>query len=166
MTDINTLTMLADELFDAEAEVQRLNAELQTAQKKVQRLSEIDIPEAMDDLGVDEIKTKSGLTVKVSDDVKAGNLKRLPGLSWLREHGEGGCIKTNVLVPFAKGSDADADEFLERLRGEGIAAEKSAEVNHMTLKSIIRKKLEAGEEVPLEILGAFQFRKAKIEAKK
>lgn len=164
--DIKQLSELADELFDAQTKVSELEADLKAAQKNVQRLSEFTIPEAMDTLGVTELKTTSGLIVEVGDSIKAGNLKRADGLKWLREIGEGGCIKTLVGVPFTAGSEADADEFVERLAGEGLAAKKTAEVNHMTLKSIIKRLLEAGEEVPMETLGAFQFRQATVKPAK
>jgi len=164
--DIQQLTALADDLFNAQTRVTELEAELKTAQKEAQRLAEFAIPEAMDTLGVTELKTTSGLIVEVGDSIKAGNLKRPDGLEWLRGIGEGGSIKTLVGVPFTAGSEADADEFVERLAGEGLAAKKTAEVNHMTLKSIIKRKLEEGEDVPMELLGAFQFRQATVKPAK
>lgn len=166
MTDIKQLSDLADELFAAQTRVEELQAELKAAQQAVQRLAEFTIPEAMDDLGVTELKTSSGLVVTVGDEVKAGDLKRPDGLAWLRKIGEGGAIKTMVGVPFSAGSEADADQFVERLAGEGFAATKTAAVNHMTLKSIIRKKLQEGEEVPMEQLNAHQFRQARVKPAK
>ena len=160
------LTALAEELFSVEADVARLNEELKTAQRRAQSLTEHEIPEAMDTAGVQDITTMSGLVIEVKDEVKAGDLKKPTGLDWLRTIGEAGCIKTAVTVPFATGSENDADEFVERLSGEGILATKAAVVNHMTLKSIIRKKLEDGVDVPMADLGAFQFRKASVKAKK
>jgi len=166
VTPIAHLTALADELFDLEAKVTELQDDLKTAQRRVQTLTEHDIPEAMDTAGVETITLKTGLSVVVTDDVKAGDLKRADGLEWLRKNGEGGCIKTAVTVPFATGSDADADEFLERLAGEGLLATKAASVHNQTLKSIIRKLLAEGVDVPMKDLGAFPLRKAKVTAKK
>ncbi len=163
MTDLKHLADLADDLFGAQGRVAELESDLKDAQARVRQLSQFDIPDAMDDVGLTELATSSGLEISVTDDVKAGNLKRPAGLAWLRKIGEAGCIKTGVAVPFTAGSEADADTFLARLAGEGIAATKSAEVNHMTLKSIIRQKLKEGVEVPLDVLGAMQLRKAAVK---
>jgi len=166
VTPIEHLTALADELFGLEAKIVELQDDLKIAQRRVQTLTEHEIPEAMDTAGVEDITLKSGLMVEVKDDVKAGDLKKQVGLDWLRANGEAGCIKTAVTVPFATGSDSDADAFVERLSGEGIGAQKIASVHNQTLKSIIRKMLEEGVDVPMKDLGAFPLRKAKVTAKK
>lgn len=161
------LSELADDLFKAQTEVDRLNLELAAAQKEVQRLQETALPEAMAAVGMDEFKTKSGLKITVEAKLSAKKLteKHARALQWLRDNGQGGLIKTVLGIPFAKGSDADADAMLEKLAGEGIAAVKQVEVHHSSLAAAIKRMMEEGVDVPLELLGGYSRDVAKVEQK-
>ena len=172
MTDtpdgLTRLSQLADQLFDAETEVVRLEAEKKAAQQRVIQLSEFDIPTLMEELELEEVKTKSGLRVTVADKLSAKKLTQAhhAALQWLRDHEQGGLIKTVVGVPFTAGSESDADALVEELAGEGFAASKNMEVHHSSLAAAIRQMLKEGIEVPMELLGGYQRRVASIEAKK
>jgi len=166
MTDqLAKLSQLADDLFTAQTEVERLNLELKEAQKEVQRLEETAIPEAMEAVGMDEFKTKSGLKIVVEDKLSAKKLTQAhaKALEWLRQHGQGGLIKTTLGIPFSKGSDDDADALLDRLQGEGIACAKLVEVHHSSLAAAIKRMMEEGVDVPLELLGGYSRRVAKVD---
>lgn len=165
---LTRLSAMADELFDAETEVNRLELEKKQAQQRVQRLSETDIPSLMDELEIEEFKTRSGLKIEVVDKLSAKKLTQAHGkaLAWLRDNGQGGLIKTLVGVPFTAGHESEADVLVEQLSGEGIAAAKSMEVHHSSLAAAIKRMLADGEDVPMELLGGYQRRVAKIEAKK
>lgn len=161
--NLGRLSELAEELVRAQEAVEDAEDVLKTAQRRVRQLAQFDLPEAMDDVGMAEFKTASGLVVTVKDDVQAGDLKRYDGLEWLRAEGEAGCIKTLVGIPFTAGSAADADELVERLAGEGIAATKTEVVNNQTLKALIRRKLADGVDVPMQSLGANPIRVARVK---
>lgn len=167
MDNMKRLSQLADELFAEEAKVAELQADLKAAQKRVQKLAEFDIPELMDDLGVTELKTTSGLRVEVAEKLHAKKLTEahVQALEWLRQHNQGGLIKTLVGVPFSAGSESDADQLVDRLAGEGIAAQKSVEVHHSSLAAALRTMLEQGEEIP-DYMGAYQRRVAAVKPTK
>lgn len=162
------LAALADQLVEAQGRVQLAEAELATAKREVQRLEEEVIPSIMDDLQLAELKTVGGLVLKVGNALSAKQLteKHVVALKWLRDNGEAGCIKTEVVVPFAAGSDADADQLVDQLAGEGIAASKGITVHPSTLGALLRRRLEAGDAVPLDAFGAYQRRVAKVEVSK
>ncbi len=170
MTDdgLARLSKLADEQFDAETQVAIIEAQLRAAQKKVRDLSEFKIPELMDELEVTTFKTKSGVSIEVVDKLSARKLTQAhaPALEWLRDNDQGGLIKTLVGVPFTAGSESDADDLVEQLSGQGILATKNVEVNPASLKSAITTMKTEGVDVPLKLLGAFERRVAKVEAKK
>lgn len=161
---LTRLSQLADELADAEAKVATLSADLKAAQAEVQALQEKRIPELMDSLGMAEFKTKAGWKVTVTDKLSAKKLteKHQAALQWLRDHGQGGMIKTLVGVPFVAGSESSADTLLEQLAGEGYIAAKSVEVHHSTLAAAVKSMLESGVDVPMELLGAYQRKVATI----
>lgn len=166
-TDLKTISELADKLFSAQAKVSEMEADLKEAQRAVRQLAEHDLPEAMEDVGLKTLETSSGLIVKIDNKLNAKKLTQAHGkaLDWLREHKQGGLIKTNVAIPFMSGSEADADALVERLGGEGIACSKSSEVHHSSLGSALRTLLEAGEEIP-EYMGAYQVTAAKVTPSK
>lgn len=171
MTDTDglaRLSQLADNLFDAEALVTGLEVQLRAAQKVVKGLEEFSIPELMDELEMASFRTKSGISVTVSDKLSARKLtqKHAAALQWLRENSQGGLIKTLVGVPFTAGSESDADGLVEELAGQGFVATKTLEVHHSSLAAAIRSMLKDGVEVPMELLGGFQKRVATVSAKK
>jgi hypothetical protein len=155
-------------MFDAETEVSIIEAQLRAAQKKVQNLSEFQIPELMDELELTAFKTKSGVSVEVEDKLSAGKLTQAnpDALKWLRENDQGGLIKTLVSVPFTAGSEADADELVEELSGNGILSVKSMEVHQSSNKAAIKSMLKEGIDVPIKLLKGYQRRVAKVTAKK
>jgi hypothetical protein len=165
---IARLSQLADQLFEAESDVARLQGELRNAQARVQQLSEFTIPELMDELEMAEFKTKSGLSITVKEKLSAKKLTQAhqAALDWLRQNGQAGLIKTLVAVPFSAGSENDADALVEELAGEGFIATKNMEVHHSSLASAIKSMLADGIEVPMELLGGYQRRVANIETKK
>lgn len=163
---LTRLSQLADELAASEEKVATLSADLKAAQAEVQALQEKRIPELMDALGMQEFKTKSGLKVSVTDKLSAKKLteRHQAALQWLRDNGQGGMIKTLVGIPFTAGSEGDADTLVEQLSGEGYAATKGMEVHHSTLAAAVKSMLEAGVDVPMELLGAYQRRVATIQS--
>lgn len=162
---LTRLTKLADDLGDAEAEVARLDADLKAAQRKVVALAEQTIPNQMDELGIAEFRTKSGLHIQIIDKLSARKLNQshAEALQWLRDNGQAGLIKTVVGIPFSAGSETDADELVEQLAGEGFAASKGVEVHHSSLGAAIKSMLADGVDVPVELLGGFQRRVAKVQ---
>ena len=163
MTDLKDIAALAEKLFDAEAKVAEMAADLKEAQRAVRQLAEHDLPEAMEDVGLTELKTASGLIVKVANVLNAKKLTQAhaKALDWLRDNDQGGLIKTLVAVPFSTGNESDADQLVERLAGEGIAAAKNMEVHHSSLGAALRKMLEDGTEIP-DYMGAYQVTAAKV----
>lgn len=171
MTDTDGLTrlsQLADDLYDAEADVAQLSADLKAAQGDVKTLTEFTIPELMDTLEMAAFTTKAGDSITVQDKLSAKKLTQRhgPALDWLRANSQGGLIKTVVGVPFTAGSEADADELVEQLSGEGLAAIKSMEVHHSSLAAAIKQMMKDGVDVPMELLGGYQRRVATVVKKR
>lgn len=163
MTDTRQLAKLADEANVLEDAIVALQVQLRDKQNRLKSIYEHEIPELMEDLEMDEITTKSGLKVAVVDQVSAKKLteKHAAALKWLRDNGQAGLIKTGTFVP--TNDEAMADELIEQLSGEGMLAVKKLEVHHSSLAAAIRQLLAEGKEVPMDLLGGYQRRVAKIE---
>jgi hypothetical protein len=148
--DMGTLERLAGELRDATTEVERLETELADAQRTVKAIAEHQIPEVMERLGLEEFKTASGLRIKISKVVCAHvNVdNRETAYAWLEENGHGGMIKRSVIVGFNKGQDADAESLRADLSKKYPAVGVKLDLNAMTLKAWVTRRLEDGDEIP------------------
>lgn len=159
------LAKAAIDLYQAELEVSRLEGELKAAQKKVEDISTHVIPDLMDLAGLEELALKNGTKLKVEPilTIGSGAGKNPAVLAWIEETGHSGLIKRSVAVSLGKDADEKELKLLEELKAEGftdVAAFR--EVNAQTLKAHVKKLLEAGKEVDMDLLGAREFKRAKI----
>lgn len=162
---LGELSKLADELHDAEATVAQLEAKLASAKADVVRISEEEIPELMAEIGMDEFKTSTGLSIKLDRKVFAKIPKYRMGeaVDWLDEHGEGGMVKRNVVVGFNRDQEEAATELAASLSEQypaGVSQDYS--VHASTLKAWAKRKIEAGEEIPEDLFGIHTKQIAKI----
>jgi len=161
---LTRLTRLADKLDAAEKAVEGKEAELREAQSAVRLLAEQTIPGLMDEAGIEEFCTKSGLRIRVSED-RHPNVKvesRPTFFRWLEANGHGGMIKRTIVVAFSKGQQDQAMALKESLQGRGFPAKTEEEVHHSTLKAWVTRRLADGEEVP-DLVNLNPVRAAKIE---
>lgn len=159
---LSRLSTLAEKQYEAEAKVVTIEADLAAMRRTVRDLSETQIPELMDELGMNEFKTTAGIEIKVDNKIRCGDLKRADGLEWLRENGEGGLIKSEIVVPFSKGNDQEASDLADSLEGDGFACKLNQRVAWNSLASTIKGLLEDGVDVPLKTLGAHLQRVTKV----
>ena len=153
------LSRLADEQAASAARVAELEARLERERDILRDLSERVIPEKMDELGVQELKTSSGLRIKIKESIRASIPKALLGKAygWLAENGYGGLIKRNVSVKFGKGEDEQADALVTELL-ERFEIEDNRLIHPSTLKAFVSEQLSSGVEIPLELFGVYRQR--------
>lgn len=158
------LSELADKQLALEKELAEAEKAVEDAEKALREVSEIEIPELMDQLSIEDFKTTSGLKVSVKEDIRA-HIKKAnqpDAFQWLREHGHEALIKRELKVQFGKGEDEQAESTLKTLREAELQAEDKAYVHPSTLAKFVREKLKAGEEIPLELFGVHRQRVSKV----
>lgn len=162
--ELAQLAHLAELQAQAQARVADLEAQLNSAREELRDISERQVPELMDQIGIGEFTTTSGLKVKVDETIRASIPKaQAPrAFAWLKEHGHDAMIKRVVSVSFGKGEDDMAEALQNRLIQDHYEVEGGASVHPSTLSAFIREKLKAGEEVPLELFGVHRQRVSKI----
>lgn len=149
---------LAGQIEDAEERLKELNAQFK-------QISEMDLPNAMLELGMRSFKLEDGASISVEKfygaSIKVEN--RPLAYAWLEENGHGPLIKTDVVIPFGKGTEAraDAKELMEDLKSEGFDVALEESVHHSTLKAFAKEQLEAGTPLP-DLFTVFVGEKAKI----
>lgn len=158
----------AEELDEAEAEVKRLEAELSSAKAARLQLSENELPELMDDAGIQSIVTDGGIPVEVVNDVKAKipEVRKEDALQWLVDNGEAGLIDSELRLKFDRSRTDAARELAEELREDYPDLVMTGSVHHSRLKAWAKRKIEAGEEFPHELFGVYVVRRTKIGPKK
>lgn len=156
---------LAARQREAEQYVEQCQKELKRAQEQLRDIAEGELPNLMDELGLSEFKTTDGTKIIVSEKIRAGISKdRAPAaMAWLRQHGHSRLIKHTVSVEFDKDEDERAQQLLEELQLGEFEAEDRQVVHPQTLQAFVRQKLEAGEDVPLELFGVHRQRITKIK---
>tara|TARA_R110000803_G_scaffold20201_21_gene52319 strand:- start:4435 stop:4947 length:513 start_codon:yes stop_codon:yes gene_type:complete len=170
MTTLEELEALATKLIDAQEVLAKCEQALADAKLRVAVLSEDLIPMAMEnvgDFGIKEFVTNSGFRIKTGSKIRF-NTKSPILHQWLRDIGNAGIIKSNVIVPFKKaGSDAEARELQEQLTTEGYAATFEQAVAWNSMESLIKRMREDGKEVPeLKSIDGFEVKTTQVEMPK
>lgn len=158
---------LLTQLTEAEQVVLDAEAALKKAQGARDTLAQVTIPEHMEDaLGLEEVKTKSGVKVKVTKTIRASMGKRkAEALAWLEKHGHGGLIKRTLSVAFDR-DEQDAATALAQQLGDEFDVKADMKVEASTLAAFVREQMEAGVDVPSDIFSVFEQRKVKVTTPK
>lgn len=162
--ELSTLSRLGEDLYEAEAEVLRLEAELRRAQKVRDTIKREEIPDAMAAVGVTSFTTNSS-SFRLKDvlSVRPAKARRPDVLRTLESMGDGDLIKNTVTVAFGRGEDGDARELVQHLEKSGRMAEQVRKVEPATLKSWVRKRLAKGDAIDHELFGVQRFQEAVFE---
>jgi hypothetical protein len=161
---LTQLGALANDLFLAELKLQEAQEGVREAQRMVNSIAEQQIPELMDRIGLSSFETKTGVKLTVSDVVRASipKVRRQEAYEWMEAEGFGELVKHNVSVSFGRAEGKQAEELIERLIGEGLLVNDEQKVESSTLRKFVGDRLEEGANIPMDLFGAAQFRKAKI----
>jgi hypothetical protein len=153
---LDALTRLAQLAADQNAEVARISAELEAATAAYKRTVEVDLPSAMEAAGMANFTTSTGLEIVVKERVHAHiSRERYPAaVKWLDER--------NVIIAFNRGDAGVAADMVAQVRADGLDAKQEFKVEPSTLKKFIREKLEAGEEVPVDLFGVHRYKVAEL----
>lgn len=154
---LSDVQILAQKQQTLERKVEELKQELKTAESDLKQVAEIDLPEMMKEIGLREIVLEDGTRLKIEDRVFASIPveRKKAAFAWLRDHGHGALVKSNFVVPFGKGEDAEALAFETSLKGSGVKFKRDESVHTMTLRAFAREQLEHGVELPAELFSVY-----------
>jgi hypothetical protein len=102
-----------------------------------------------------------GLTTQGGGELS--DLIRNNALAHLREIGAADFIKNDISVSFGVTQDNSAKALRADLEDRGFEASSKTWVEPMTLKKLIRERVEANQEIDLEMFNAHVGQVAKIE---
>jgi hypothetical protein len=151
---IQSLADQVERLETCDDRIADLENDLKMMKKKRDHISGEVIPTMMSEMGLAELKLHDGSHLKVA------------AFNWLRKNGLGDIIKNEISVSFGRNEDNKAADYAELARGQGFQPTQKLKVEPMTLKALVRERIEAGKEMPTEIFGVFSENKTTIKRNK
>jgi len=165
------LQSLADQVEKLESLNSRLELQeqnLKSTKTEIQKVSGDIIPTMMSEMGLSELKLQDGSHLKVSTSYRATitEANKATAFNWLRDNGLGDIIKNEIMVSFGRNEDNKAATYAELAKSQGFQPTQKMKVEPMTLKALVRERIEAGKEMPTEIFGIFSENKTTIKRNK
>lgn len=152
---------------DAELEVARLTTELSVANERLREISEEKLPELMDELGIPSFSTTDGMKITVREVIRASlgrtDEEKARAIKWLEDNGHGAIVKRTVEIPFMRDQETQAMELRKDLKEKGYPVSFDRRVENSTLRAFVTECLEAGEDIPLDIIKVHRDRRTKVE---
>jgi|TARA_R100000655_G_scaffold77480_2_gene116694 hypothetical protein len=157
---VTKLQGLEDELASKETELKKLK-------KNIELISGEVIPTMMQEMNISTLKLADGSAVEVKPIYGASISidKKEEAFNWLRTNGLGDLIKNEVIVSFGRNEDAKAAEYAVLAQGKGYQPIQKLKVEPMTLKALVRERIESGKDMPTELFNVFSGNRTKITRK-
>ena len=171
LDSVNESDKLSDQvvkLQNLEDDFTQKEKELKDLKRKVDVMSGEVIPTMMQEMNISTLKLADGSSVEVKPVYGASILvaKREGAFKWLRDNGLGDLIKNEITVAFGRNEDIKAGEYANLAKGQGYEPVQKLKVEPMTLKALVRERLEAGQEMPSDLFNLFTGNRTKITRNK
>jgi len=165
--NIKTLADQVEKLNSLQQRIELQEDNLKNTKKEFDYLSGEVIPTMMAEMGLSNLKLMDGSSVDVKPNYSASIsiANREKAFNWLRDNGLGDIIKNEILVSFGRNEDNKAADYAALAEERGYQPTQKLKVEPMTLKALVRERLEAGKEMPTEIFNIFVGNKTTIKRK-
>lgn len=164
----NAKAVLEDQIrqLDVEdKEIERIEEELKAAKARRTKLVEQIIPQTFEDMGLDDdsvIKVDGkAVTIKTTIYASPKAADREQVYDWLEENGHGGLIKRTGVFETGRDNEAKFRRWINSIKT--YPGEFKRTVAPQTLKAFVSEQLDAGEDIPMELFGAYTRRVATVK---
>jgi hypothetical protein len=166
--NIQSLADQVENLENVNSSIENAEEIVKNLKKKRDHISGEVIPTMMSEMGLAELKLHDGSHLKVSTSYRAhiSEANKEAAYNWLRENGLGDIIKNEISVSFGRNEDNKAADYAELAKSNGFQPTQKMKVEPMTLKALVRERIEAGKEMPTEIFGVYSENKTTIKRSK
>jgi hypothetical protein len=166
-TGLSRVSALVRKQLTLEKRVEDLEEELKAAKENLRTVAEQDLPMALHEMGMKEVKMDDGSIVSVANfyNVSIPKDKTEEAFDWLRLNGHGDLVKNVVSATFGRAEDNRAKDLIGKLSDEGYAVAQKQWVEPMTLKAFAKEQVEQGTNIPTELFGLYIGEKAKVRRK-
>jgi hypothetical protein len=165
------------ELRDLEREQKDREHALRETGKKLNELRHRTLPELFSEVGIDRLGLVAEGNLPAYDASEApfyhANIasdwepaRREAAFRWLDDNGHGDLIKTVITVQLGRDEHIRARELRDLLTARGYTFTDEKAVPWNTLTAFVREQDQAGNTLPLEVLGATIGRVVKLKERK
>ena len=165
--NIKSLADQVKRLRDLEDEFKNEEESLKNKKREIEKISGEIIPTLLSEMGLSSLKLADGSAVEVKP-YYAANISvnnREAAYNWLRSNGLGDIIKNEITVSFGRNEDNKAATYANLAKGQGYQPTQKLKVEPMTLKALVRERIEAGKEMPTDIFNVFVGNRTKLTRK-
>ena len=170
-----TQTDAAKSLSDKVIELKNLEDEIENAEESLSKLKEkaiyisgIEVPQMMEEMQISKLKLKDGEIIEIKKiygaSISPDNQEK--AFTWLRNNGLGDIIKNDITVTFGRSEDNKAQQYAVLAQGQGYEPIQKLKVEPMTLKALVRERLESGQEMPSDLFKTYAGNSTKITRRK
>ena len=166
--NIKSLANQVKKLRDLEDQIKADEQALKDKEKEIERISGEVIPTLLSEMGLSSLKLADGSAVDVKPYYSANiSIKnREAAYNWLRSNGLGDIIKNEITVSFGRDEDNKAQQYAVLAQGQGYQPVQKLKVEPMTLKALVRERLESGQEMPSDLFNVFSGNRTKVTRSK
>ena len=166
-SNINKLANKIKEMQAIQKDIEQNEEYLKQRKKDLEQVSGEAIPTMLTEMGLTYLKLADGSSVEVKTNYSAtitlANKEK--AFNWLRENGLGDIIKNELTVSFGRNEDNKAAAYADFAKGQGYQPTQKLKVEPMTLKALVRERIEGGKPLPTEIFNVFIGNKTTIKRK-
>ena len=165
--NIQSLADQVEKLEALKARLQLQEENIKNTKKELEHVSGELIPTMMSEMGLSHLKLMDGSSVDVKPNYSATITiaNREAAFNWLRDNGLGDIIKNDITVSFGKNEENKAADYAALAQERGYQPTQKLKVEPMTLKALVRERIEAGKEMPTELFNVFVGNKTTIKRK-
>ena len=166
-TNINKLADKIKEMQAVQKAIALDEEQIKQKKKHLEYISGEVVPTMLSEMGLSFLKLQDGSSVEVKTNYSATitQANKEAAFNWLRENGLGDIIKNEISVSFGRNEDNKAADYADLAKSQGLDPRQKLKVEPMTLKALVRERIEAGKEMPTEIFNIFVGNKTTIKRK-
>lgn len=170
ITQANDAKSLSDQVLklrNLEDKIVLAENNLKKLQEEADILSGDVIPTMMQEMNISTLKLADGSAVEVKPIYGASISaeRKEEAFNWLRTNGLGDLIKNEVTVSFGRNEDNKAIAYANLAAEHGYQPSQKLKVEPMTLKALVRERIEAGKDMPSDLFNVFAGNRTKITRK-
>jgi hypothetical protein len=162
--NIQSLADQVDKLNELQKRIELQEDNLKNSKKQFEYLSAEVIPTMMAEMGLSHLKLMDGSSVDVKPNYSASITiaNKDAAFQWLRDNGLGDIIKNEISVSFGRNEDNKAADYAVLAQGQGYQPTQKLKVEPMTLKALVRERIEKGDDMPSDLFNVFAGNRTKI----
>ena len=163
--ELGSVAKIAEQIIAQENLVDTLDTALKQAKAKLLKLTDEELPAAMQELNMSSFSLGDGsqVSLKATYGARIPKDKQDEAYEWLRVRNESDIIKNTVTVRFNKEQDNEANALVDDLMKRQLMPQQDSSIHPGTLRSWVKSRIEDGKELDMDLFGVWVGQRAEIK---